>query len=111
MRISPLLELSSTALKIVVWLGSLGALLGAMGGLIDNDIKRIVALSTLSQLGYKVVAVGLSQYNLALFHLLMHAFFVRRNRYKKLFEGFSLREIIKRFKLTYLNLKFDIFWR
>lgn len=62
-------------MKIVVWLGSLGALLGAMGGLVDNDIKRIVALSTLSQLGYKVVAVGLSQYNLALFHLLMHAFF------------------------------------
>jgi len=59
-RISPLLELSSTALKIVVWLGSLGALLGAMGGLVDNDIKRIVALSTLSQLGYMVVAVGLS---------------------------------------------------
>ncbi len=75
MRISPLLELSSTSLKIVVWLGSLGALFGAMCGLVDNDIKRIIAFSTMSQLGYKVVAVGISQYNLALFHLLMHAFF------------------------------------
>ena len=74
-RISPLLELSSTSLKIVTWLGSLGALFGAKCGLVDNDIKRIIAFSTKSQLGYKVVAVGISQYNLALFHLLMHAFF------------------------------------
>ena len=62
-RISPLLELSSTSLKIVVWLGSLGALFGAKCGLVDNDIKRIVAFSTISQLGYKIVAVGISQYN------------------------------------------------
>lgn len=75
MRISPLLELSSTSLKIILWLGSLGALFGAMCGLVDNDIKRIVAFSTMSQLGYMVVAVGVSQYNIALFHLLMHAIF------------------------------------
>ena len=75
MRISPLLELSSTSLIIVLWLGSLGALFGAMCGLVDNDIKRIVAFSTMSQLGYMVVAVGVSQYNIALFHLLMHAVF------------------------------------
>ena len=74
-RISPLLELSSTSLMIVLWLGSLGALFGAMCGLVDNDIKRIVAFSTMSQLGYMVVAVGVSQYNIALFHLLMHAVF------------------------------------
>ena len=74
-RISPLLELSSTSLKIVVWLGSLGALFGAKCGLVDNDIKRIVAFSTISQLGYKIVAVGISQYNQALFHLIQHAGF------------------------------------
>jgi NADH-ubiquinone oxidoreductase chain 5 len=74
-RFSPLLELSSTSLMIVLWLGSLGALFGAMCGLVDNDIKRIVAFSTMSQLGYMVVAVGISQYNIALFHLLMHAVF------------------------------------
>jgi NADH-ubiquinone oxidoreductase chain 5 len=75
MRISPLLELSSTCLKIVIWLGSLGALFGAMCGLVDNDIKRIIAFSTMSQLGYMVVAAGISQYNIALFHLILHAFF------------------------------------
>ena len=75
MRISPLLELSETSLMIVLWLGSLGALFGAKCGLVDNDIKRIVAFSTMSQLGYMVVAVGISQYHLALFHLLMHAVF------------------------------------
>jgi NADH-ubiquinone oxidoreductase chain 5 len=74
-RISPLLELSSTALMIVIWLGSLGALFGAMCGLVDNDIKRIIAFSTMSQLGYKVVAAGISQYNIALFHLILHAVF------------------------------------
>jgi len=75
MRISPLLELSSSSLIFILWLGSLGALFGAMCGLVDNDIKRIIAFSTMSQLGYMVVAVGISQYHLALFHLLMHAVF------------------------------------
>ena len=74
-RISPLLEFSSISLKIIIWLGSLGALFGAACGKIDNDIKRVIAKSTISQLGYKIVAIGLSQYNLAIFHLFTHAFF------------------------------------
>ena len=65
---------------IVTWLGSLGALFGASAGLVANDVKRIVAFSTASQLGYMVVAIGVSQYNIALFHLFTHAFFVRRDR-------------------------------
>jgi NADH-ubiquinone oxidoreductase chain 5 len=70
-----MLEFSSTSLKIIVWLGSLGALFGAACGKVDNDLKRVIAFSTNSQLGYKIVAVGVSQYNLALFHLFTHAFF------------------------------------
>ena len=52
--------MSSTCLKLLIWKGSLGALKGAKCGLIDNDIKRIIAFSTISQLGYMIVAVGLS---------------------------------------------------
>ena len=74
-RISPILEFSSTGLKIIIWLGKLGALGGAACGMIDNDIKRVIAKSTTSQLGYMIVAIGLSQYNLAIFHLFTHAFF------------------------------------
>lgn len=74
-RISPILEFSSTSLMIITWLGSLGALFGAACGLVDNDIKRIIAYSTCSQLGYMIVAVGVSQYSLALLHLFTHAFF------------------------------------
>lgn len=74
-KISPILELSSTSLMIITWLGSLGALFGAGAGLVANDVKRIVAFSTASQLGYMVVAIGISQYNIALFHLFTHAFF------------------------------------
>jgi NADH-ubiquinone oxidoreductase chain 5 len=60
---------------IVIWLGSLTALLGAACGLVENDIKKIIAFSTSSQLGYMIVACGISQYSLALFHLINHAFF------------------------------------
>jgi NADH-ubiquinone oxidoreductase chain 5 len=74
-RISPMLEYSSTALLIILWLGSLTALLGASCGLVDYDIKRVIAFSTSSQLGYLFVACGLSQYSLALTHLLNHAWF------------------------------------
>nr|NP_150355.1 NADH dehydrogenase subunit 5 [Rhizophydium sp. 136]AAK84285.1 NADH dehydrogenase subunit 5 [Rhizophydium sp. 136] len=74
-RISPLLEFSSTTLMIIIWLGSLGCLFGAATGLIINDLKGIIAYSTMSQLGYMIVAVGISQYNVALFHLITHAFF------------------------------------
>ena len=74
-RISPLLEYTSTLLIIIIWLGSIGALFGAAAALVENDIKGIIAYSTCSQLGYMTVAVGMSKYNIALFHLLMHAGF------------------------------------
>ena len=75
MRLSPILELSSLSLIIIIWLGSLTALLGASCGLVENDIKKIIAYSTSSQLGYMMVAIGVSQTSLALFHLINHAFF------------------------------------
>ena len=75
MRISPVLEFSSSTLMIVVWLGSLGALFGAAVGLVATDLKAIIAFSTMSQLGYMIVAIGVSQYYVALFHLITHAFF------------------------------------
>ena len=105
-RISPLLEYSSTSLMIIIWLGSLGALFGAGAGLVDNDLKKIIAFSTLSQLGYMIVAVGISQYNLALFHLLTHAFFVRRDRKYYSLDGSSFEKKCKGYKLTYLYFKF-----
>jgi len=74
-RISPMLEYSSTALMIIIWLGSLTALLGAGCGLVENDIKSIIAFSTSSQLGYLFVACGISQYTVALTHLLNHSWF------------------------------------
>src|ERR1700743_860781 len=74
-RSSPLLEYSSTALLVITLVGASTAFFAATSGLVQNDIKRIVAFSTISQLGYMVAAVGLSQYNVALFHLVNHAFF------------------------------------
>lgn len=74
-RLSPILEWAPNASLLIIWLGSLSALLGAASGLIENDIKKIIAFSTTSQLGYMFVACGISQYNLALLHLLLHAFF------------------------------------
>jgi NADH-ubiquinone oxidoreductase chain 5 len=67
-RISPLIECSSTSLVLITWLGGLSALFGAACGLLQNDLKTVIAYSTTSQLGYMVVACGLSQYSLALFH-------------------------------------------
>lgn len=58
MRISPLLEWSSTILICITWIGGLSALLGAAAGLLENDLKRVIAFSTTSQLGYMVVACG-----------------------------------------------------
>lgn len=75
MRSSPILEYSSTALFVITIIGSLTSFFAASSGLLQNDIKRIIAFSTISQLGYMVMAVGLSQYNVALFHLMNHAFF------------------------------------
>ncbi|NIA53974.1 NADH-quinone oxidoreductase subunit L [Massilia sp. TW-1] len=74
-RMSPLFELSDTALSFVVVIGSITALFMGFLGIIQNDIKRVVAYSTLSQLGYMTVALGVSAYNVAVFHLMTHAFF------------------------------------
>ncbi len=74
-RMSPLYELSETALSVVIIIGATTALLMALVGLVQNDIKRVVAYSTLSQLGYMTVALGVSAYELAIFHLGTHAFF------------------------------------
>ena len=75
MRSSPILEYSSTALLVITLVGATTAFFAATCGLVQNDIKRIIAFSTISQLGYMVMAVGLSQYNVAMFHVINHAFF------------------------------------
>jgi NADH-ubiquinone oxidoreductase chain 5 len=75
LRSSPLLEFSSTALLIITLIGASTAFFAATCGLVQNDLKRIIAFSTISQLGYMVMAVGLSQYNVALMHVVNHAFF------------------------------------
>ena len=75
LRISPLLEYSETSLLLLLWIGSLTAFMAATTGLFQNDLKRVIAYSTCSQLGMLMVACGLSQYNAALFHLVNHAFF------------------------------------
>jgi len=74
-RMSPLFELSETALSFVLIIGSITALFMGFLGIIQNDIKRVVAYSTLSQLGYMTVALGCSAYSVAIFHLMTHAFF------------------------------------
>ena len=74
-RMSPLFEMSSTALSFVMIIGAITALFMGFLGIIQNDIKRIVAYSTLSQLGYMTVALGASAYSVAIFHLMTHAFF------------------------------------
>jgi len=75
LRSSPLLEFSPTALLIITLVGSTTAFFAATCGLVQNDLKRIIAFSTISQLGYMVMAIGLSQYNVALMHTVNHAFF------------------------------------
>ncbi len=74
-RMSPLFELSDTALSFVMIIGAITALFMGFLGIIQNDIKRVVAYSTLSQLGYMTVALGASAYSVAVFHLMTHAFF------------------------------------
>jgi NADH-quinone oxidoreductase subunit L len=74
-RMSPLFELSETALSFVLVIGSITAFFMGLLGLVQNDIKRVVAYSTLSQLGYMTVALGVSAYSAAIFHLGTHAFF------------------------------------
>ncbi len=74
-RMSPLFELSDTALNLIMIVGAITALFMGFMGIIQNDIKRVVAYSTLSQLGYMTVALGASAYAGAVFHLMTHAFF------------------------------------
>jgi NADH-quinone oxidoreductase subunit L len=74
-RMSPLFELSDTALGFVMVIGAITALFMGFLGIVQNDIKRVVAYSTLSQLGYMTVALGASAYGIAVFHLMTHAFF------------------------------------
>ncbi|MFZ4498891.1 MAG: NADH-quinone oxidoreductase subunit L [Burkholderiales bacterium] len=74
-RMSPLFELSETALSVVLVIGAITALFMGFLGIVQNDIKRVVAYSTLSQLGYMTVALGASAYSVAVFHLMTHAFF------------------------------------
>jgi len=74
-RTSPLFELSDTALSFVMVIGAITALFMGLLGIVQNDIKRVIAYSTLSQLGYMTVALGASAYSVAIFHLVTHAFF------------------------------------
>jgi NADH-quinone oxidoreductase subunit L len=74
-RMSPLFELSETALVFVMTIGAITALFMGFLGIVQNDIKRVVAYSTLSQLGYMTVALGVSAYAAGIFHLMTHAFF------------------------------------
>ena len=75
LRSSPLLEYAPTALVAITWVGAVTAFFAATTGLLQNDIKRVIAYSTCSQIGYLFMAVGISQYSVALFHLVNHAFF------------------------------------
>ncbi len=74
-RMSPLFELSATALNFVLFIGATTALFTGLIGIVQNDIKRVIAYSTLSQLGYMTVALGVSAYSAAVYHLMTHAFF------------------------------------
>ncbi len=74
-RMSPLYELSDTALAVVITIGAITALFMGLVGVVQNDIKRIIAYSTISQLGYMTVALGASAYSVGIFHLMTHAFF------------------------------------
>lgn len=75
MRASPLIEYSSTVLIFCLWIGSITTVFSSLIGLFQQDIKKVIAYSTMSQLGMMVIAVGLSSYNVALFHLVNHAFY------------------------------------
>src|SRR5882757_1661993 len=75
LRCSPILEFSPTVLLLITIIGSTTAFFAATCGLLQNDLKRIIAFSTISQLGYMMMAIGLSQYNVALMHTVNHAFF------------------------------------
>jgi len=75
LRSSPILEYSNFSLLIITIIGSLTAFMAATIGVVQNDLKKVIAYSTCSQLGYMILACGLSNYSIALFHLMNHAFF------------------------------------
>jgi len=75
MRASPIIEYSSTVLILCLWVGAITSVFSSLIGLFQQDIKKVIAYSTMSQLGMMVIAVGLSSYNIALFHLVNHAFY------------------------------------
>ena len=75
MRTSPLIEYSSTVLILCLWVGAITTVFSSLIGLFQQDIKKVIAYSTMSQLGMMVIAIGLSSYNIALFHLVNHAFY------------------------------------
>ena len=75
MRTSPIIEYSSTVLVLCLWVGAIITVFSSLIGLFQQDIKKVIAYSTMSQLGMMVIAVGLSSYNIALFHLVNHAFY------------------------------------
>ena len=75
MRSSPLIEYSNTVLLLCLWTGAITTIFSSLIGLFQQDIKKVIAYSTMSQLGMMVVAIGLSSYNVALFHLVNHAFY------------------------------------
>ena len=75
MRTSPLIEYSSTVLVLCLWIGAITTVFSSLIGLFQQDIKKVIAYSTMSQLGMMVIAIGLSSYNIALFHLINHAFY------------------------------------
>jgi NADH-ubiquinone oxidoreductase chain 5 len=75
MRSSPLVEYSNTVLLLCLWIGAITTVFSSLIGLFQQDIKKVIAYSTMSQLGMMVIAIGLSSYNIALFHLVNHAFY------------------------------------
>ncbi len=75
MRVSPLIEYSSIVLILALWIGTITTVFSSLIGLFQQDIKKVIAYSTMSQLGMMVIAIGLSSYNIALFHLINHAFY------------------------------------
>ena len=75
MRSSPLIEYSNTVLLLAIWVGAITTVFSSLIGLFQQDIKKVIAYSTMSQLGMMVIAIGLSSYNVALFHLVNHAFY------------------------------------
>ena len=75
MRSSPLIEYSNTVLLLCLWIGAVTTVFSSLIGLFQQDIKKVIAYSTMSQLGMMVIAIGLSSYNIAIFHLVNHAFY------------------------------------